>query len=108
MAQAALGQTVVVKPALERDEALPITSRLSSQQRFEGMTMKALTIKALDQHLTNGATTKELIIFFEDAWGRKIKRESLSPQLSRLRSEGVIGRQSQRWFLKQHLASEVK
>jgi len=40
--------------------------------------------KALSEQFQHGATTKQLVNFFKDAWGRDIERTNLSPQLSRL------------------------
>lgn len=64
-----------------------LTSFLSSHKR---LTMKQLVVKALMEHFERGATAKQLREFFRDAWGRDIERPNLSPQLSRLRADGVI------------------
>lgn len=48
------------------------------------MTMKQLVMKALEDHFQDGCTSKQLIVFFRDAWGREVKRANLSPQLYRL------------------------
>ena len=45
------------------------------------------------------ATAFQLREFFRDAWARDIDRESLSPQLSRLRNDKIIDRNSNVWFL---------
>jgi len=65
------------------------------------MTMKELVVKALDEHFPHGATTRQLLDFFRDAWGRDIERTSLSPQLTRLYQEGKIGRVQglKEWYL---------
>jgi hypothetical protein len=59
---------------------------------YQGLTMKQLVVKALAEHFQHGATTRQLLDFFRDAWHRNIERQNLSPQLSRLYQEGVIGR----------------
>jgi hypothetical protein len=64
---------------------------------FERLTIKGLVIKALDEHFREGATTQQLSDFFRDAWGRNIERASLSPQLSRLQSDGAITRIGELW-----------
>ena len=63
--------------------------------------MKQLVVKALEERFRLGATTRQLIEFFQDAWGRKIERTNLSPQLSRLYQDGEIGRirSTRGWFL---------
>jgi hypothetical protein len=68
---------------------------------YAHLTMKQLIIKALSEHFHNGATTRQLLDFFRDAWGRAIERQNLSPQLSRLYQEGVIGRipPARGWFI---------
>jgi len=75
--------------------------------KFRGMTMKQLTLRALQEHFPNGATANELIEFFARTWGRKdIVRESFSPQLSRLKREGKIKLHGKVWSLANHEASK--
>ncbi len=63
------------------------------------LTIKELVMKALREQFTSGASAKELLEFFESAWGRfDIARTSLSPQLSRLKAENRIGRDGSNWF----------
>jgi hypothetical protein len=58
---------------------------------YARMTMKQLVELALREHFPNGATANQLIDFFHNAWGRPdVVRSSLSPQLSRLKSEGRV------------------
>jgi hypothetical protein len=66
---------------------------------YENLTMKQLIMKALTEHFQSGATAKQFREFFRDAWARDITRESLSPQLSRLRSDKIIDRDGNVWFL---------
>jgi hypothetical protein len=67
---------------------------------YAKLTMKQLVRKALDEHFANGATALELLDFFKNAWGRHdIIRSSLSPQLSRLKREGVIRLEGKTWHL---------
>ena len=63
------------------------------------LTMKQLVVRTLTEHLKNGATANELLDFFERKWGRKIERTSLSPQLSRLKSDNIIQLQGKTWRL---------
>lgn len=67
---------------------------------YEKMTMKELVVKVLSEHFPQGATTRQMLDFFRDGWGRHIERQNLSPQLSRLFQERVIGRRDDHvWFL---------
>jgi hypothetical protein len=70
-----------------------------SPSPYEYLTMKQLIMKALTGHFMSGATAKQLREFFRDAWARDIDRESLSPQLSRLRNDKIIDRDGNVWFL---------
>jgi hypothetical protein len=58
--------------------------------RYEHLTMKQLVLRALFQHFPEGATSRQLREFFRDGWGRDIERENLSPQMSRLKTDGSI------------------
>jgi hypothetical protein len=66
---------------------------------YDRMTMKQLVVKALAEHFHQGANTRQLLEFFRDGWDRTITRASLTPQLSRLLQERVIGKDGKRWFL---------
>ena len=66
---------------------------------YDHLTMKQLIMKALTEHFQSGATAKQFREFFRDAWSRNIDRASLSPQLSRLRSDKIIDRKGDIWFL---------
>src|ERR1700733_11788348 len=59
---------------------------------YANLTMKQLVVKALSEHFYHGATTRQLLEFFRDAWGRDVNRLSLSPQLTRLVQDGVIAK----------------
>lgn len=67
---------------------------------YEHLTMKNLVKKALWEQFRGGATTRQLLDFFRDAWSRNVERTSLSPQLSRLFQDGEIGRirSTRGWF----------
>lgn len=67
---------------------------------FNQQVLKELTVKALSERFTNGATAAQLIEFFSEAWGRRdIVRSSYSPQLSRLKHDGVVILQGKVWSL---------
>jgi hypothetical protein len=72
---------------------------VSPSPYYQYSTIKQLIKKALTEHFQSGATAFQLREFFRDAWARDIDRESLSPQLSRLRNDKIIDRNSNVWFL---------
>ena len=56
----------------------------------QSMTIKEMILRALNDHFREGATPSELRDYMSTAYGREIDRNSISPQLARLREEGVI------------------
>lgn len=71
------------------------------------LTIKELVLKALGEQFPSGATAQQILEFFGTAWGRDdIERTSLSPQLSRLKSEERIGREGNLWFSRVPAQSE--
>jgi hypothetical protein len=69
------------------------------------LTMKQMVIRALLEHLTNGATVNQLLEFFATHWGRDdVMRTSLSPQLTRLKRDGKIELRGKVW----HIASATE
>jgi hypothetical protein len=57
---------------------------------LEVPTIKQLILDALHGHFRNGATGTELSEYFRTVHGRNHDRTSISPQLSRLREDGVV------------------
>jgi hypothetical protein len=53
-------------------------------------TIKQMIVHALRDHFHGGATPAELRDYMHTAYGRQIDRNSISPQLARLREEGVV------------------
>lgn len=87
----------VVNVAIGVGSLIAKTSRIIAEAQdrnpflqFEGLTIKQLIVKALGDHFLNGASASELRDFIENAYDRNIERSSLTPQLSRLRDEGVV------------------
>jgi len=66
---------------------------------FDRLTLKEMVRKALQEHFQNGATALELLAFFKSKWGRDVPRPSLSPQLSRLKEEGILDLKGRVWLL---------
>jgi hypothetical protein len=58
---------------------------------IENLTIKQLTLRALYEHFQGtGATASELREYLQNAHGRQIAHNSISPQLSRLKAEGSV------------------
>ncbi len=86
-----------VPPSLQGLSGLNALGRTSP---YDHLTMKQLVVKALEEHFHDGATTRQLLDFFRDAWGREVERTNLSPQISRLYHDEEIGRSKEgAWFL---------
>jgi hypothetical protein len=56
----------------------------------EQLTIKEMIMGALNHHFQQGATPSELSEYMRTAYGREIDRNSVSPQLARLREEGLV------------------
>lgn len=63
-----------------------------------GMTMKEASIEILEKH-PGGCTATEIRFLMRDMFGMNFERSSLSPQLSRLKFDGVVTRRDGRWVL---------
>lgn len=88
------------KPVLQGQEISGNLINGGTANPFASLTMKELIIKALLERFENGATAAQLLSFFSEAWGRKdIMRSSFSPQLSRLKNDGVIVLNGKVWSL---------
>lgn len=67
---------------------------------YARLTIKELIVKGLQEQFELGATASQLLELFASAWGRTdVVRTSLSPQLSRLKQDGELIRDGQRWRL---------
>ena len=56
----------------------------------EALTIKEMILRALKDHFHGGATPSELRDYMRTAYGRDVDRNSISPQLARLRDEGIV------------------
>jgi hypothetical protein len=54
------------------------------------LTIKQMILNALRDHFVDGATPTELSDYFHTAYGKTVNRNSISPQLARLREEGHV------------------
>jgi hypothetical protein len=71
----------------------------SGTNPFRHLSIKDLALRALRDRFIEGATAQELIDYFEAAYGRRIERSSLSPQLSRLKDEKRLQFEGKLWTL---------
>jgi hypothetical protein len=77
---------------------------LNASSEFQRMTVRQLAQKALNEHFKQGATYSELLKFFRREWGREIGKGSLSPQLSRMRKDGIVRTEGNTWILELGIA----
>jgi hypothetical protein len=56
----------------------------------EQPTIKQLVFRSFTDHFHDGATPAELRAHIRDTYGREIDRTSMSPQLARMRDEGIL------------------
>lgn len=62
----------------------------SDDETTVGFTIKQMILGALKDHFHDGATPTELRDYMRNVYGRDVDRNSISPQLARLREEGVV------------------
>jgi hypothetical protein len=108
-AQAALTLMIGIKPSGSQ-ASMGAVAHFTRQKNPETakLTIKELALKALNEHMSNGATSKQLIDVFVQKWGRDdIARTSLSPQLTRLKEEGMISRQGICGSLRQAISATL-
>jgi hypothetical protein len=87
-----------LRPFLEQDEgaqkAYPgifnATDAAMLNLLAENLTIKDMILRALNDHFKKGATPSELSDYMRTAYGRIVDRNSISPQLARLRDEGLV------------------
>lgn len=92
------------KAAIEAPEVPGLLRVASGLPAFGDMpvetwTLKQLAVRALSEHFPYGATANQLLAVFKSAYGREIARESLSPQLSRLKDDNIIKLDGKLWKL---------
>ncbi|MCA0051639.1 winged helix-turn-helix domain-containing protein [Mesorhizobium sp. B283B1A] len=69
----------------------------SSQSKLP-QTMKEAAVEALKDE-ASGMTTNDILKVVNDKLGTNYPRSSLSPQLSRLKGDGILYREGDRWIL---------
>lgn len=73
----------------------------AGRKPYEHWTLKQIAVQALRDHFPEGATANQLLDVLKAAYGREIERSSLSPQLSRLKEDGIIELDGKLWRLPQ-------
>jgi hypothetical protein len=61
-----------------------------AEKALTQLTIKQMILSALRDHFHDGATPTELSEYMQNAYARAIDRNSISPQLGRLREEGMV------------------
>jgi hypothetical protein len=90
-ARRAIAAIAKEEAAASKTAAIPAAPPPTLNSPYAHLTMKELAVKALREQFPNGATAAELLDHFVGAWNRHdVVRSSLSPQLSRLKTEGEI------------------
>lgn len=64
-------------------------------------TIKEMVVEVLEDR-PNGAEASEIIELIANSFGESIARSSLSPQLSRLKEEGVLSLEGRVWLLQKY------
>jgi hypothetical protein len=83
---AALPQT---NSAFEIDSPLSLVTTAAAQA-LQSLTIKQMILNALRDHFHNGASPTELRDYMHTVYGREVDRNSISPQLARLREQGGV------------------
>jgi hypothetical protein len=98
----AIGALGAYQPANPNNTLATNAAAIKMQTAAEvaNCTMKELTIRALLERFPNGANSRELLHLFWNEWDRKdVVRSSYSPQLSRLKDEGIVALSGGKWHL---------
>lgn len=101
--KAELRELQVAKAALNGQEATPLAAQSS------GPTIKDMARAVLSpDKARDGMTSAEILTAIKAAFDREIDRTSLSPQLSRLKTDGEVGLVGEKWFSKEHYDAWLK
>lgn len=69
------------------------------RERLRPMSIKEMISRVLDQTYPGGLTAIEVLKQIQRNWRPELERTTLSPQLSRLKHDGVIKNVDSKWFL---------
>lgn len=73
--------------------------RTSTPRRSGGVTFQDMIIQVLNDQPNNGAEALKILDLIEEKFNKKIQRSSISPQLSRLKGNGVLELKDNVWSL---------
>lgn len=86
--------------ALHENRGSTAPNATAKNSRGSGPTLKEMAVAVLADH-TNGLEANDVLDRIAERFGVQVKRESMSPQLSRLAREGIIRRGGHnKWLLK--------
>jgi sugar-specific transcriptional regulator TrmB len=95
--KAELKELQIAKSALDGQEPAPSASKAG------GQTIKDMARFVLGSEFAKGGlTSHEILAAIKTEFDRDIDRTSLSPQLSRLKTDGEIALLGEQWFSKKH------
>jgi len=97
-----LSELKKARSALETDE-----SGSSEPTTNDGPTIKDM-VKAVLKDDPSGATSSQILERIEQEYGQRLQRTSLSPQLSRLKSEGEVSQIGNNWILAELLVPDAQ
>lgn len=84
------------------------TQKSGHRQTINGEPIFKEKIKTtLTEKYPNGATANDILAYVNERWEREIIRSSLSPQLSRLKKEGVITLDNDVWKLAKNESTPI-
>jgi hypothetical protein len=86
--------------SLDELVGVPPSNSGHSTPNFPTFTIKQMALAALRDHFHKGATPSELRDYMKTAYGRDIDRNSIGPQLARLRDQGAVQQHNDgRWSI---------
>jgi hypothetical protein len=80
-------------------QAERIRNKLSRYMDRRDSTIKKMVVSILAESPKEGLDALEILERIRQKYGLEIERTSLSPQLSRLKNEGILANENQRWML---------
>ncbi len=91
-----------IKAALDAVRGFSDSFDATVKRQSSDMTFKDKIKIALSEKFTEGAISNDILDYCNERWPEyPIKRSSLSPQLSRLKVDGVIDLADKKWVLKE-------
>lgn len=98
---AELAEIKALKSAL--DGVSPAAGRKKSAEP----TIKDMIVEVLEDS-PGGSTSDEIIAMVAEKYGKSVPRSSMSPQLSRLKNDDLVARESDKWLLPKFASQAVE